>query len=476
VRYKLRQGVQWSDGKSLTADDSLFSYEVARSLYPAVRQEILARTYQYQTLDSYTLEWQGVPGFWPSSALTYFFDPLPRHAWGEIPPEELLKSESVNYLPLSYGPYQIDNWLPGDSITFSRNPYYFRSGEGLPRFDQLVFRFVPQAEEAISLLEQGECDLLDETYHLEQHKELQEMVRNSAHSELVIKNNTAWEQITFGISPVSGVSPLSSREFRQAISQCIDRQRIVDTLFDGGAVLNQYIPPEHPLADPQANPAPFDTQGASLLLEELGWVDADGSPDTFRVSSGIAGIPDGQELVLTFLSDDDASSLVTAEILKESFAACGAKLESRALPVEQLLSPGPDGEIFGRKFQLAKFAWQSSVEPPCFLFTTAAIPGEYPRYPLGWGGGNAAGYSDPVFDFQCSLVLSILPDENQSLELSHQLQDLIEQDLPFLPLYSHVQLLAKRSEICGLRPDPSAPSSFWNLEELERNPQCEPTP
>ena len=64
----------------------------------------------------------------------------------------------------------IDEWTGEDHISLSRNSNYFRSSEGLPYFDRLVFRFVGGAEQALAALLAGECDYLDETTQIQSPK------------------------------------------------------------------------------------------------------------------------------------------------------------------------------------------------------------------------------------------------------------------------------------------------------------------
>jgi peptide/nickel transport system substrate-binding protein len=482
VRFKLRQDVRWSDGKPLTADDTLFSYEVARALYPQVRADLLARTLLYQATDSYTIEWQGVPGYRPSSAATFFFDPLPRHVMGKMSVNEILDSETVNRQPLGYGAYQLDNWSPGEQISFSRNPLYFRASQGLPKFDKLVFRFIPAIQQATEMLQAGECDVLDETYRLESQQGLVENLLNTGELQVVFKEGTAWEHIVFGLLPASNANEpastiLSASILRSAIAQCLDRQRLVNELFgDEGKVIDQYVPADHPLANPAITLPAFDPQSASTALENQGWIDDDGDPSTPRIARGVAGLNDGEILRLSMLSANDPASLQASEVIQESLAQCGVSLVIEPYPAADLLAAGPVGKVFGRQFQMAKFAWQASPEPPCDLYTTVQIPGEYPQFPFGWGGANASGYSNPAYDRYCSLALSSLTDDQQYILMHHQTQQILADDLPFLPLYMHRQALAARRDLCGLDPDPSARSGLWNLESLELAEECNSMP
>ncbi len=134
VRFRLLPNLRWSDGTPLSADDSQYSYEVAKALYPQARADLIARTQSYGALDASTVEWRGIPGDRDPLYASNFFTPLPRHAWGSIQPQDLPTAEISSRSPIGWGPYRIDEWTSGDHITLSRNPTYFRSAEGSASF------------------------------------------------------------------------------------------------------------------------------------------------------------------------------------------------------------------------------------------------------------------------------------------------------------------------------------------------------
>jgi peptide/nickel transport system substrate-binding protein len=481
VRFKLRSGLTWSDGAPLTADDSLYSYEVARSLYPRVRADLIDRTQSYQVLDPQTVEWRGVPGFRDPSYPAIFFTPLPRHAWGDIPAADLAAEESVSRTPIGWGPYVIQEWTSGDHITLNKNPVYFRSGEGLPAFDQLVFRFMPDRDQALAALLAGECDLLDETNHLElQGASLLEL-QDSGQAVVSFQPAAAWEHADFGIlsyTPPETGGPLplfSTKEIRQAVALCADRPRMASELFFGqSAVPDSYVPSSHPLSNPEARKYGFDPAAGATLLDSMGWVDADDNPATPRVAQAVAGIADGTALEFAFLTTGEDEKQRAAAIFQESLAACGIKINISAQPVETLFAPGPEGALFGRNFNLAQFGWVSSIEPACYLYTSQQIPGPYPEYPKGWGGANPSGYSSPDFDRACQQALITLPEMPEHRTAHLLAQAIFTEDLPALPLYQRLKLVVARPDFCGLALDPSTESGLWNLESLNYGVDCVP--
>jgi peptide/nickel transport system substrate-binding protein len=480
VRFKLRAGLAWSDGQALSADDSVYSYELARAMYPKVFADLMDRTVAYQAVDETTLEWRGVPGYRTSAVSSLFFTPLPRHAWGNLALNDLLASEMVNRQPLGWGAYQIDEWTAGDHITLSKNPHYFRSGEGLPAFDRLVFRFIPDRAQALSALQAGECDLLDETNHLELQLQQLNELQASGKAAVAITPGIAWEHLDFGVQAASApenggpAAFFAKKETRQAVAYCLDRQRLVSELFPGQAALAEsYISSGHPLFNPQARLYSYDPAKGAELLASAGWADGDNNPATPRTAQGVAGVPDGAAFDVTLYTADDDEKARAAQIIQEGLAGCGIKVTISAGPVETVFGPGPEGPVFGRNFALAQYGWTSSLEPPCMLYTTAEAPGPYPQFPRGWGGANASGYSNPEFDRACRQALTSLPGTPEYQTAHQQAQAIYNEDLPSLPLYLRLKATVTRPDLCVLPADPSSDSLLSSLEILRFGASCQ---
>ncbi len=469
VRFTLLPGLTWSDGAALTADDSLYSYEVARSLFAAGELDALARTANYQALDETTLEWRGLPGFLTPFPLAYFFLPLPRHAWGNLSPEQLLTTESVWRTPLGWGAYVIDEWASGDHITLHKNPHYFRAAEGLPRFDTLVFRFMADGQEAVEALRVGECDGIDSSVLLDVSLPALQQLQQEGKIVLFYQPDVAWEAAFFGVSSLDPTRPplFALKEVRQAVALCADRQQIVENLMAGqSAVMDSFIPPSDPRLSAETRRYSFDPAAAASLLQSVGWLDADGDPQTPRTASGVPDVPDGTPFIFTYLAADDAERPAAAQILQQSLAQCGLQMNVEIQPANVYLASGPDGPVFGRRFDMAQVAFPLSVEPACQFFSSDEVPGYAPLFPKSWGGINASGYANPAFDQACLAERFSLPDQVDD----HTVQALFAEDLPVLPLYTRFRLAAARPGLCGL--DASAAAVLWNLEEFDDAAGC----
>ncbi len=476
ITFNILPGLTWSDGSALTADDSVYSFEIAKSLYPAALPEIVAETGSYRAVDETTLEWAGVPGFVGGRYLDFFFSPLPRHAWGLINPKDLAQSPLASQTPLGWGPFAITEWVAGDHITLNKNPKFSGASQGLPRIDKLVFRFTSSGKDALDALLAGECDLADQTTGLETlAPQLQELESSGKIKSYTLKN-AAWEQILFNTAPADPKQPVffGQKEVRQAIAYCIDRQGLVNSMAAGnGQIANSYIPPENPLYNPEAAQYPTDIEKGSQLLAAAGWVDADNDPATPRIAQGVKGLPDGTPFTVTSLAADDKLSQTEASIVKESLAKCGIQVNVQAMKWEDLLASGPEGPVFGRHFDLTQFAWALAPDQTCRLFLSSQVPGPYPEFSKGWGGANAGGYQNESYDAACQAALTSLPDSPAYLEAQKQAQAVFSQDLPALPLSFPTKLLASRPDFCGITTDSSSEGFVLNIEELDYAEGCQ---
>lgn len=475
LQFKLLPNLKWSDGSPLTAADSVYSFEVARNLYSSVMPERVSRTASYKAVDDLTVEWVGIPGFVDSSYQAKLFSPLPQHAWSGIPVGELPANEASSRKPLGWGAYVIDEWVAGDHITLHANPLYFRAGEGLPYFNNLVYRFVSDSREALSAVLAGECDLVDQTAGLESQTDSLFQLRDEGKITLIFQTASAWDVLQLNLIPLAQDRPafFASREVRQAAAMCIDRQALVDSLSGGQMqVADSYVPAVHPLYHSEAGQYAYDPQAAAELLTASGWLDDDDDPSTPRIAQGVEEIVDGTAFVVQYLVSDDQERQAAAQMVQADLRQCGIQADIRSVPAEEYLAAGPEGPVFGRQFDMAQFAWITAMEPPCSLYLTREIPGTYPASPKGWGGVNAGGYSSQEYDQACLDALNSLPDTAQYLEKHAEAQRIFTEDLPALPLFWHYRVAVGRPDLCTAASGAINGSIFTDLELLNYGDTC----
>ena len=479
--FTLRTGFAWSDGQPLTVEDSIFAFNLnADPATPASRFK-LERTLSYQAVDASTIQWTGVPGYIDPNYQENFWQPVPQHLWGDLSAADLIASERSALIPVGYGPFVLTD-ASADTYTLTRNPNYFRAGEGLPRVDQLVFRVVGQDPEAnLDMLRTAECDLLDTSASA--GIPAAEVVSLAQGGELTASwaNHNGWTLLNFGVVPQSydddysvwaGDRPdfFGDVRIRQAIAYCLDREAIVAEASLGTAlVMDSYIPPDHALFNPDAAVYRQDLETASDLFEEVGWVlNAEG----LRVASEIEGINNGTPFSFELLYPGYAENARVIEMVSDQLAACGIEALPVSMTDEELFATGEDAPIFGRNFDMAYFAWQAAEEPPCQLFLGEAIPGaDEDIFPYKWGGWNPTGWQNEAYDAACQAARGSAPGI-EDYAANHALaQQILSEELPVIPMYSYQHAALARPEVCGLNLDPTA-GLLWNIEEIGIGEAC----
>ena len=477
AQFKIMAGITWSDGTPLAAEDAVYSYTVAADPATAVSKTLIKRTASFTAVDEYTVQWTGKPGYLTMNPSAFFWTPLPKHILGSMSADQLNSADVTNKKPLGWGPYVIDEWTAGDHIRLVKNTNYFRAEEGLPNFDVLVFRFTPGlAETDLSPLVTGECDIMETSVGLESQIQPLRELENTGKTKLYFGQGPEWELLNFGIKPASYddvYNPYLDRQdffgdlrTRQAFAYCVDRPKIIkDVLFSQSQIPTSYLPANHPYWQKDLSLIAFDpTQGASLL-DQVGWVDDDNNPETPRVSRGVKGVVDGTKFSLTYNVTDSLLHESVSLIIVNSLAECGIKAKVEYLPVTDMFASGPAGKVFGRAFDLAELAWSTGRQPPCFLYSSSEIPTEKNRW-IGtkYGGVNLTGYSNAEYDAACSLQLAAGLDAEAFATANATTQMLFNQDLPVLPLFYHVKVMAARPDLCGVSLDVTARSGIRTIE------------
>jgi peptide/nickel transport system substrate-binding protein len=481
VAFHLRSDLTWSDGTPLTAEDSAYAYELAQETLPAGSRYLEDHTQTYEVTDATSTQWWGWPGYFDPTFMTNFWAPAPKHAWSKYAPADLPSLDIAARSPIGWGPYAVEEWQAGDHITLSRNTYYFRAAEGYPKFDTLVFRFLSDPNAAISELAAGRCDILDPSIRLDGQVALLLQLQQAGEARALIAPGLAIEWLGLGISPATyddginlakGDRPdvLADPRTRQGLALCMDRQSIVDTVLYGqSSVPASFVPPNHPLYAKDVTTYPHDAAAGIKLLEEAGWRDLDGNPATPRVAATVKNVPAGTPLALKYYSTPAVQRRQAADIIAKSLAECGVGVDVQYYSQNDLYAPGPEGLLFGRRFDLIQYAMSTrALWPPCEWFTSPEIPSAQNH----WVGTNISGYSNPDFDAACHQADLALPGEPGQTEGLKQAQTIFADSLPSIPLYFRIKVAASRADVCHFDMDPSA-NPLWNVEAFDMGASCQ---
>jgi peptide/nickel transport system substrate-binding protein len=154
VRFDLRKGVKWHDGKDFTSADVAFSILTLKQYHPRGRSTF-ANVEKVETPDPHTavlILSKPVP--YLLTALSGTESPIvPKHLYEGAD----IQTSKYNREPVGTGPFVFKEWVKGSHVVLDRNPNYWDKPK--PYVDRVVARFIPDAAARALALESGNADL-----------------------------------------------------------------------------------------------------------------------------------------------------------------------------------------------------------------------------------------------------------------------------------------------------------------------------
>ncbi len=453
VIFRLADGLTWSDGTPVTAADSVFSFDLANDPAAPGLQWFESRTSSYSAVDEKTVVWTGKLGFTTSQLDRLFWSPLPTQLFVVDAGWETVSADARWSQPLpGYGPYGVTDWQEL-SITLERNSFSGLDDSAALSTDVVTVQVVSDPNDALTALEAGTCDILDQSYHFENDADALSAIETNPDVDRIIGQSGSWAQLIFGIKPASyddfynpiyGDRPniFGDVRTRQAIASCLDRDAIRQAVYNG---LAEFWPSFVTAGDSQLSPdqsLTYDPAQAVQLLEAVGWRDHDGDPATPLQAWYINNVPLGTELNLNLYVDQSPVRQVIAAEIQHSLVQCGVGVNVLSEPAEAVYAPGPDGPLFGRQFDLALLAWAPLPEADCALYESWQVPSQA----NDWIGTNIAGFEDSAYDAACSDAVLALPSAGG--EPLGKAESAFTSAVPAIPLMSSPVVVFLRNGIC----------------------------
>ena len=465
----------WQDGTPVTAADSIYSFNLVLDPDTPYTKYAAERTASNEATGDLTTRWTGLPGFRDSTYFTNFWYPMPEYLWGDFTAAELLEAEESSRMPASNGAFKIEEWIAGDSIRLTRNENYYRADEGLPYLDSVTFKFIPDTNQLLAQVLSGQCDIVPEP-GLEV-ADAPFLTEAEASGLLVpyFQTGTTFQHIDFAVDTFGDYTDTRYDWFedvrvRQAMTMCTDRQGMVDNLLFGRSeIIHTYIPSVHPLYPTEGlTEWAFDPEAGNALLDEAGYDQRD--DEGFRID------PDGNRFAPSLgTTAGNVLRQGMTQIFKENMAACGIDVSLYYLPASEWFADGPEGPLFGRRYDLGLFAWLTGVQPSCELYMGSQIPGPAeetnPRtgqpFGSGWGGQNNTGWNNEEYDTACAQALGSLPGTPENTEAHIRAQQIFSQEVPVIPVFLSVKTGVTRPEVLNYGIDPTQNSHLYNIEEID---------
>ena len=343
--FHLRQGLKFSDGEPLTAEDVVFTYSqlVFNPKVKTDKRDILGvdgELPEVKKIDQRTVRFTLPQPYGPfiRQVSTGIY---PKHRFKNVSGKEFNQSwgrELASNNPeeiVGAGPFQLAEFVPGERIEMERNPYYFKvdpEGTQLPYLNGYHVFKVKDNDVEFLKFKNGETDLMraqieDMPYLLSREDDEGWRISTGGSDEgaamssefLVFNWNTESDELG---------ELFAATKFRQAVSLALNRKRIIDEVFNSFGV-EQYGPisrlsPYHKRSIREDLSHDFGPKKANELLDEIGYSDENGD--------GIRDLPSGAgikpELII---NSDNRVRVQTARIVADNLEEIGIELQIKEL-------------------------------------------------------------------------------------------------------------------------------------------------
>jgi peptide/nickel transport system substrate-binding protein len=399
LEVKLKDDVKFSDGSPLTAEDVVATYKsllnhasFAESLSFRSLSDVQARG---QTL-IFTLK-EADAGFISKLALG-------------ILPAKLTRQASVDFLNAPVcGPYFISR-RDGERIILEKNPHEIQANPSA--FKHIEFHIIPDEKARFALLQKGDIDLLQKSIPAAAVKDF---AKNPQLTVMKAQGlNTRYIGFNFR-DPLAGHAAV-----REAIALTLDRKPLIDLILGGLATpATTLFPVASPFHHKDLKPRPYDPGKAEKILDEAG----------FKKKRGV-------RMELNFKTSTDVIQIQIAKAMAAQLKKIGIKLV-----IEPMESRNLNEDAAAGRLQLWSLEWASLKDPDTLreAFFSLNTP---PR------GMNRGWYNNPKLDALLEKgKISRSPEQRRAVY--QDMQELLDEDLPYIVLWHDAQVAVMNRELKG---------------------------
>jgi peptide/nickel transport system substrate-binding protein len=449
ITWNFKKGLLWSDGEEITAEDVLFTFNLSKDEnvpFPYLNEERKVATMSapdpytlVATYDSYDpFAWTGMFNILAEHNISPIYEEYKARAgnYGEA----FVNDERVSQFCVQNGPFVVVERIPGDRIVLEPNPYY-NLGPA-PQLDRIIWKVIPDTQTlaanvaSLAVDATGEIGLdFNSARALANTEALQGVVE--IHTEGKAGLEHLVEKLDWDV--------LADLRVRQAIMHAIDRQGIVDDLFQGLLTVAQsWLPPEHYAYTPVFEQYDYDPEMAIQLLEEAGWTLG---PDGVRVND------QGERLSLEIMTNTgNTTREQIEEILQAQFAEVGIELVINNTPAGVMFS-----EYVPKHLPYGFNYWG-------YWFYPTMLLQEFDWGGIMQGGNEWYGYRNPEMHDLLAQIRNATDQETRAALLI-EAQQIIGDDVAIIPLYYSAKIYTVRSDFSGFEPTLYGLGGIgWNAE------------
>ena len=471
----LRQGLKFSDGRPLTAEDVRFTFRALydqRTASPLFGPAMTIGGAQIQVSVQDPSHLRLVfpqPVAVPESYLSNLAV-LPRHLL-EKSLEQGAFREAYSLLSdpsqiATAGAFIARAVVPGERVVLRRNPHYWKrdeAGAPLPYLDEVVIEVAGEANNAFARLVQGSLDLYDRIRPADYAALLKQPgVVNAVDAGPGLSTDYLWFNLNAGkregqplVNPMKRAW-FNDLRFRRAISHSIDRETLARVTLQGLATpLYNFVSPGNRewVATGLAR-TDYDLEKARALLREAGFTQS-GEPDRPELRDAA-----GNRVELTMIVPVESQPrMQMAAVVQEDWARLGIKVN---------VAPIEFGDLQRRISQTYDYeaallgAIVSEPDPSSYVNLLGSSSPSQHWYPRQTRPGTA--WESRIDELLEAQARETMLDRRRAI--FREIQTILADQLPVIPLTARHVICAANRRIGNFRPSAFQPFAIWNAEEL----------
>ncbi len=429
----IRDDATFHDGEPVTAEDIAFSMQLYKDTedfpflpsYAAPFETIEATNPTTLTLTTA----EPLANFEGSMAFIYV---LPRHIWEEVDDAVEFGNDEM----IGSGPFKLAEASQGEFVELESNADYWATPANI---DGIIFQVFGTDDARVTALTTGQIDAivdvpytsitaLQNTENVNVH--IADVAAGGSLTDIMF-NMTADEDCPPEDGVCSGHPALKDLEVRRALAMATDKEQLITvaTLGTGSPGLSLVPPGLGDFFAADVADHPFDVDAANAALDEAGYEDSDG--DGIREC-----LPDQDCENLTFrlnYPSDATTGAAESELLQEMWSDVGVQLQVQVLDPDALTAvccPAFDYDVI-------MWGWGSDPDPAFLL--GVGLCAEIPT------GFSETGYCDPEYD-ELYDAQAVETDRDARVELIHQMQEKLVEDVPYIIPYYYPSIAAWRTD------------------------------
>lgn len=441
VIWKLKPGVKWHDGKPLTADDAIFTWEYAADPATAAYTTGSYKDIKVEKIDDLTIKviFKEPTPFWADPFVGVAGMILPKHHFADYKGAKS-RDAPANLKPVGTGAYKFVEFKPGDILTAARNENYHVANQ--PHFDTLEVKGGGDAVSAArAVLQTGEFDY---AWNMQVEDEVLKRMETggrgkissvpSGDIEFIILNTTdPWTEVDGERSSVKTKHPtLSDPKVREAFNLLLDRDSIQKFIYGRGGTATASFVNEPKMFKSTKLKYEFNVDKANKILDEAGYK---------RGSDGIRE-KDGKKLKYVYQTSINAPRQKTQAIIKQAAQRAGIDLELKSVTASVFFSSDvANPDTYTKLYTDIEMYTTTQPQPDPERFLNQFTSWEIATKENKWLGRNVSRYSDPKADEAYKAAQKEL-DPQKRAELLIKVNEIFCEAHVILPLLSRTRLAA----------------------------------